>query len=87
MDCTAERSQTVAHKSSQAIVAIAPPGLRVSQVLHDPTVDKAARKARAKALKQLGVIFRNCKPQRPSAEAVSHKDRLQNVRRNTRLSS
>ena len=48
----------------------------VWQVLNDPSVDKAGRKARAKALKSLGQIFRNCKrkSQGASAEAVSHKD-------------
>jgi hypothetical protein len=42
-------------------------------------VDKAGRKARAKALKALGQIFRNCKPQGASAEAVTHKDLLENA--------
>ena len=79
--------QTVAGKTIyQASVAeatgkAATHALSVLQVLHDPTIDKPARKARAKALKQMGSIFRNCKPQLSSAEAVSHKDRLQNVRR------
>ena len=52
----------------------------VRQVLNDPSEDKASRKARAKALKALGQIFRNCKPQGgASAEAVSHKDLLENA--------